>query len=338
LKKDACVCTHPTKCDWGRPTTTIHVAQELAVDAATVVPALCSNTSLPCLRALALRLSFSRGGGPALVRVLSAPWLAQLTRLDLDADHRLVAKALPRGGLDLPQLRELWLRGACGWTGGLKSRHAAALAACRLPRLETLGLFYTKPGSIAALMAAPWAAGLSRVELRGTGDVDWFDASAVAPLARASSLTWLTLMFFPSDSGHDSLEAAYQTGMDGPKMAELLAAPWSTSLQRLEFNRQQLGENPMGDAARAALAAVALPALRALHLVHTGPGPAGWWTFLRWAAVGTGRPRPATWRPLLRAWRCRACVRCPSTTAAASARASCCGSAGVPPGSRSSRA
>jgi hypothetical protein len=59
-------------------------------------------------------------------------------------------------------------------------------------------------------------------------------------------------------------------------MAALLAAPWRTSLQRLELTRQPLGsDTPAGDAARASAAAAALPALHALCLEDTGVTLAG---------------------------------------------------------------
>jgi hypothetical protein len=204
--------------------------------------------------------------------VWAAPWLSQLTRLDLGVSYGLVAEAVPRGGLDLPQLRELWLRGSREPGGGLTPVEAAAVAACRLPRLESLGLRNPTPGSIAALMAAPWAAGLSRVEL--DVDTDWFDAEAAAALARASSLTSLTLDF--ARGGRPARVPGRQPGLDGPRLAALLAAPWRTSLQRLELTRQPLGgDAPVGDAARAALAAAALPALRALCLTNTGVTLAG---------------------------------------------------------------
>jgi hypothetical protein len=256
------MCTPTTRHD------AIHHLQDLAIhdNAASVVSALCSNASLPRLRAL--RLSFGgKADGPALARVWAAPWLSQLTRLDLGAAHGLVAGAVPRGGLHLPQLRELWLRGSWQPGGGLTPGQAAAVAACRLPRLESLGVCQPALGSIPALMAAPWAAGLSRVEL--DVEADWFDASVMAALARASSLTSLSLRFYLGGGRQ-------QPGLDGPTMAALLAAPWRTSLQRLELTRQPLGgEPPTGDAARAALAGAALPALRALSLKNTGVTLAG---------------------------------------------------------------
>jgi hypothetical protein len=249
------------------PPCAVHRGQELAVRSAElVVPALCSNASLPRLRALQLSFS-SAASAPALARVWAAPWLSQLTRLDLEISRGLVAEAVPGGGLDLPQLRELWLRGSWQPGGGLTPVEAAAVAACRLPHLESLGLRNPTPGSIAALMAAPWAARLSRVQLIGDSEAAWCDAQATAALARAASLTSLTLSF--------SRGGRQQRGLDGPRLAALLAAPWRTSLQRLELTRQPLGGTPAGDAARAALVASALPALRALCLDNTGVTLAG---------------------------------------------------------------
>jgi hypothetical protein len=257
------------------PPRSIHPGQELAVKhAAPVAPALCSSASLPRLRALQLSfdgLLHDENGDDvdddgedahALALVWAAPWLSQLTRLDLGVNRGLVAAAVPRGGLDLPQLRELWLRGPWKQGGGLTPSQATAVAACRLPCLEALGLENPAPGSIPALMAAPWAAGLSRLEL-----MFWpgcCDAQAVAALAHASSLASLTLHLLSA-----RIFINKKPGLDGPRLAALLAAPWSTSLQRLELTRQQLGKNRKGDAARAALAAAALPALRSLCLKDT---------------------------------------------------------------------
>jgi hypothetical protein len=222
----------------------------------------------------ALRLSFDgNDDGAAIARVWAAPWLSQLTRLDFDVRHGLVAGAVPRGGLDLPQLRELSLHGVLTQCSGLTPGQAAAVAACRLPRLEALGLRHPAPGSIAVLMVAPWAAGLSRVELLGDVEAAWCDAQAAAALARASSLTSLKLEF--TGATRLGREPVRQPGLDGPRLAALLAAPWRTSLQRLELNGQPLGGSPAGDAARAALAVAALPALRALCLKNTGVTLAG---------------------------------------------------------------
>jgi hypothetical protein len=259
--------------------------QELAFHhAGPVVPALCSGAGPPRLRAL--ELSFSRGAAdaPALARVWAAPWLAQLTRLDLAADDErfgrggaagtagVVAAAVPPGGLDLPQLRELWLRGSWEPGGALAPEQAAAVAACRLPRLEALGLRNPAPGAVARLAAAPWAAGLSRLELAGGPHAGWCDAQAVAALARASSLASLALDFSCSGDLYHRVRLApgQQTGLDGPAAAALLAAPWRAALTRLELSGQPLGGSAAGDAARAALAAAPLPALRALCLKHTG--------------------------------------------------------------------
>jgi hypothetical protein len=327
-----------------------------------VVPALCSNASLPELRALQLSFDGDGDGAALASRVWAAPWLSQLTRLDLGVFEGLVAEAVPGGGLDLPQLRELWLRGSREPGGGLTPSQAEAVAACRLPRLESLGLRNPAPGSIAALMAAPWAAGLSQLQLLGDSDAAWCEAQAVVALARASSLTSLTLDFSPG--GRPGHVPVRQPGLDGPRLAELLAAPWRTSLQRLELTRQPLGATPSGAAARAALAAAALPALRALCLDNTGVTLAGlaelaaapwarglvdfkakgiferpanpavadsWWQL---APAAGGGLEPAFAGAALPSLRSLSFVDCtPLTT-----RTGCCGSAGAPPGSRSSRA
>ncbi|KAI8466566.1 MAG: hypothetical protein J3K34DRAFT_57929 [Monoraphidium minutum] len=237
---------------------------------------------LAALRGLTLN-----GGARGIDALWAAPWLTQLTRLDLFRGAESngggvgfggnILQELPSKGRALPALQELRLTQHYAAGVGFTPADAARLAACRLPALRRLTLSKIKPGALPPLMAAGWAAGLVDLSIAGT-EPGWCGAAA---LARALGLTRLDLSCRTGVEG---------SSLDAAALGALLSAPWAEALQELRLYGQPLGGGAAGDAAARALAAAPLPRLRACTLVHT-----------RLTAAGVAVLAAAPWLPGLTA-------------------------------------
>ncbi|KAI8466569.1 MAG: hypothetical protein J3K34DRAFT_57973 [Monoraphidium minutum] len=267
---------------------------------------------MDCLAPLLSRLMSARPGGLAALRGLklngnmrgldalwAAPWLTQLTRLEVwrwverdddgdgggagaGAGGSLLA-GLVNEGRALPALQELGLTGAYAAGGGFTPADAARLAACRLPALRRLALSCIAPGALPPLMAAGWAAGLRDLSVAGT-EPEWCGAAGAAALSRPSALTRLS---FGSRFGRGG---AAPVTLGAAELSALLSASWSMTLLELSLIFQDLGGNPAGEDAARALAAVRLARLRVLTLNDT-----------RLAAAGVAALAAAPWLPGLTA-------------------------------------
>jgi hypothetical protein len=264
---------------WPRP---LARAQELELRGAAVdllgqlaAPASAGARS-PRLRALTAEAwdAHRPGGGGAAAAAaargfLSSPALASAERVALRLAFPL---RVPR--LALPLLSELELGSACS---DVDEAAAAALAASDLPRLASLAVYGLGPGALAALCAAPWAAGLRKLSLVRP-DLRHplaAEALAAAPLASLESF---------------GLEA--RAHVHPATAARLVAAPWLRSVRELRLLNLRLGggegEGAGGAAGRAAalgrdagppppagaplpaLCRAPLAALTALRLSHAG--------------------------------------------------------------------
>ncbi|KAI8471621.1 MAG: hypothetical protein J3K34DRAFT_520437 [Monoraphidium minutum] len=244
-----------------------HQLQEVEIDSLTpLLPRLCERPGgLPALRGL--ELGGDMRGLPAL---WAAPWLTQLTRLELRGwgDHGRgdgggPLAGLPSAGLELPALQELVVA-TTYYRAAISPADAACLAACRLPALRRLSLRAVAPGALPPLMGAGWAAGLRDLSLQ-SGFPTWFGAAGAAALARPSALTRLQVLnIVPRSEDEHTLVPP----MDPAAFGALLSAPWAETLQDLRLYGQPLGGGAAGDAAARALAAARLPRLHALELGH----------------------------------------------------------------------
>ncbi|KAI8464219.1 MAG: hypothetical protein J3K34DRAFT_492513 [Monoraphidium minutum] len=220
-----------------------HRLQEVAVDSITAL--------LPRLSALpgglaALRGLKLSGDVRGLDALWAAPWLTQLTRLEVwrlphnngGWDGSLVDD-LPSGGRALPAgsaaaLQHLSLTGIYADGGGFTPADGARLAACSLPALHELAVDNLMPRALPPLMAAGWAAGLR--DLRVEGQVPgWCGAAGAAALARPSALTRLIFRY------HSNEGYAISAPLSLAAFRTLLSAPWAATLQDLQLHGQPLG-------------------------------------------------------------------------------------------------
>jgi hypothetical protein len=176
--------------------------------------------------------------GPGLVAALAAaPWLCQLTRLDL------------------------WGRRE-GPARGLAAADGRALAAAPLPSLKRLGIRFVEPGFMAACAAAAWLERLESLDVGyWGGGVGGMPGGSLAWAARTfTALTSLTLNY--GDPAPPS---------EASRLAALVAAPWFGRLHHLALGGFPLGTAGGSDGAGLrALAAAPLPNLTSLSLSDSG--------------------------------------------------------------------